>query len=1318
MKELAIHAPTAFHSKTSQSTLGQGGSNEFLDHIFEAIRDPQPIVRACAADALSQCLKILVKRDHASLTGLLCQVHFSLMEGLEQESSRKRPWSAIAKIESVQHGSLLVTSCMLAYTRDFMLPRFDEVCTAVLNFADNPRPLIRLEVVRLMPRLAKRCPGVFGRRYLEQGLAFLIQSAVTPTPPRVGVDIRPSAYTALGQLILAMTDANSGLLIGGTSLPTVKILEDLENPGGGLTVKLSESGVISDKLEEIFTLVQRGLQSGPGTNTLSPALHCAANLVQALGDMALPFIPGLINEMFRAGLTNDLISALHAIAQCVPEQQSIIENRLLQETSLILAGMSSAKDICDPLGAFRSASLRLATQRKNQAAINARLFAREPIPSRASTAPDAAAGKPRVSINMSDDPETVRALVLSLQTLGSFGDSMGRVNTSGAVVPLLPFVQDVAVKYLSHPSSEVRRAAALTTCVLLLPEGFTRKTSYSGVIIEECLTELLRVAVSDPSPIVRLCVVRALDSRYDFYLCQSHHLQSFFLLLRDEAIATRAAGLQLLGRLTVINPAPILPVLRCFLIDLIVELQCGVDTGRGREEATRLLVVFLRAKSLQRLVHPVLHSLVQALPLNGAAPRLASAALEALGELALATGPALQPWVKDVVPHILETMQDQSSTSKQRTSLMTLGQIAGSTGYVIRPYLDYPRLLSQATDVLPGTKRAPWSLRREVIRCLGVLGALDPDRYQAVASNTRKGGAVGGAYFEEQDDADPKERDNDRSLGLSRSPAQNVSNEVQVVKDLDGALSHPETPLTGLESDDDLPAHLSMYEQYAMVVQPVSSLPPARRMTPSDEMFYPTVAIQALMRIFRDPSLAVHHGMVIQAIMFIFKSLGLRCVPFLNKVVPHMIVSIRTCGSSNLRESLLKQVASLSEIVREHLRPYVADIFDVVEQFWSSRHLGTIFLLISKIAVGVPDEFRKFVPRLIRRLLTSLDELQVAEWSSSDMRYSTRGGRIESEKLSLILRSINSLKGVLGDYLHMLVPALIKLSDSLASLSATTHTEFPKSAFVDLHVLTLRTTSALLECQASIGYTKSSNIFWEEQIHAYRSYEFGLSARTVQPLVRLLLSKPPLNREVGLAVMETLCVCARQIGGTRWQQSYHDVVKRSIVQWQKALSKQALTSIGIDGQPIGEDDRSLSCLALYNDVVNDLLMPRPLTKRNGMLFSDEFRMNERQDSLLSPDTRQMSLAEPSAMTADGGVDFDQNPIPPFQPTLNQSNRQKINQGNLQRAWDVTQIASRDDFDQWMRTLSIQLLREAPSPALRATANLAHAYQVRPSKFSI
>eukprot|EP00535_Pseudo-nitzschia_heimii_P010317 CAMPEP_0197192198 /NCGR_PEP_ID=MMETSP1423-20130617/24698_1 /TAXON_ID=476441 /ORGANISM="Pseudo-nitzschia heimii, Strain UNC1101" /LENGTH=514 /DNA_ID=CAMNT_0042645037 /DNA_START=30 /DNA_END=1571 /DNA_ORIENTATION=+ len=514
--------------------------------------------------------------------------------------------------------------------------------------------------------------------------------------------------------------------------------------------------------------------------------------------------------------------------------------------------------------------------------------------------------------------------------------------------------------------------------------------------------------------------------------------------------------------------------------------------------------------------------------------------MEALGELAKTAGAALQPWVNKVVPNILDTLQDQSSASKQRASLRTLAQIAGSTGYVIQPYIDYPKLLSQATDILPGTKRAPWSLRREVIRTLGVLGALDPDLYNVVAPQARKGGAVGGAYFIIQDentinsdDSEPGSNEATRnSFGNSISSLKNstaigrgstrLSSSKNLKKITSSLTSGKKILLSPAEmfrkvndSDDDLPAHLSMYEQYAMVAQPVSSHTPARRMTPVDDEFYPTVTIQALMRVFKDSSLAVHHGMVMQAIMFIFKSLGLRCVPFLNQVVPHVLVTIRICGPTNLRESLLKQVATLSGIVREHLRPYVADIFDIVENFWTSRHLSTIFSLISHIAVGVPDEFKFFVPRLIRLYLMSIDEIQIAEWVSTDLSVYHRRDLQETERLRLILCSIRNLKVVLGDYLHILIPALLKLSDSLLPLMSDqieNNNDLDTSKNLeDLSILMLQTTSVLLECEGTSNFNKSMTPYWGEK----NTYSGNLSARIVQPLIRLLRNKCKKNKSIG-----------------------------------------------------------------------------------------------------------------------------------------------------------------------------------------------------------
>lgn len=62
-------------------------------------------------------------------------------------------------------------------------------------------------------------------------------------------------------------------------------------------------------------------------------------------------------------------------------------------------------------------------------------------------------------------------------------------------------------------------------------------------------------------------------------------------------------------------------------------------------------------------------------------------------------------------------------------------------------------------------------------------------------------------------------------------------------------------------------------------------LPSAGLMTASDE-YYPTVAINALMRVLRDPSMSSQHQGVVNSLMAIFRALGLGSVTYLPKVMP------------------------------------------------------------------------------------------------------------------------------------------------------------------------------------------------------------------------------------------------------------------------------------------------------------------------------------------------------------------------------------------------------------------------------------------------
>lgn len=967
LRELARCAPTVFYGKTHNVNVlhhataaaaagsgagggvardsimaGLGGTNDFLDHIVPVLRDPQPIVRACAADALSECLHILMERQRRTMTAPLCTLHASMMEGL-QPKRFPPPNNVNSGVDHNEfmmtaavhaHGSLLVVSEMLKHSRNFMLPRFDEVCVAVLRHMQHHLVLIRLEVMRLIPRLARRCPEVYGRRYLTQSLEFLIASAAgTPTKSRI--DARPTAFMSIGHLALAMSDESMGG--GDITLPTVRILNLDPGPSMGSReisedveyhfVELKDVGDFQEKLEAIFGLIsdnlKRDISKSGGASAISrcDVLGCFANFVEALGPHADPYVMAIVEDMFDAGLSEDLIRCLHSIIRSVPSKQLSIERRLFQEISSCLAGKAvdlftatknSRPSLSDhvvlpstssPAATSMSLANRPTLERNfmssmSLSSMNPGMRPKKPQQSELdlqdaiNRAESAVVVKPKRSddilINKSMRPEVVDKLVLSLRTLKTIGESYMQVHASDDGNMLLPFLRNVIAQYFDHPSSNVRREAATTCCLLLLPFGDGNKENEdrfqlggaSGSLFEECIQKLLRMAVSDLSPVVRLCIVRGLDARYDAYL-SLNLLAPLFLMLEDEALAVRAHTLQILGRLSRLNPAPILPGLRRVLMDLIIELRCGGDNGGGREVATRLIIIFLREEALQNLTRPFISSIIDALPLSDVAPRLATASLEALGELATVAHTTINPWLRRLISHILMNVQEQNS-SKQRVSLWALGKIAFGTTYVVSPYLDYPQLLSQASDILPTTKRAPWDLRREVFRTFGILGALDPDRFGS-GSTTRKGGGKGGGYFVELED----EKDVGTGHRSSAIPINGSATRNQPV--LSTSLQTRNTPAVDLrvipggtnrkqaqesngsrpksnykDSDNDEPAHLYMYEQYAMTAQPLSKLSPARRLSPSDEAFYPTVAVQALMRILKDSSLSNLHGMVMK----------------------------------------------------------------------------------------------------------------------------------------------------------------------------------------------------------------------------------------------------------------------------------------------------------------------------------------------------------------------------------------------------------------------------------------------------------------------
>ena len=51
----------------------------------------------------------------------------------------------------------------------------------------------------------------------------------------------------------------------------------------------------------------------------------------------------------------------------------------------------------------------------------------------------------------------------------------------------------------------------------------------------------------------------------------------------------------------------------------------------------------------------------------------------------------------------------------------------------------------------------------------------------------------------------------------------------------------------------------------------------------------------------------------------------------------------------------------------------------------------------------------------------------------------------------------------------------------------------------------------------------------------------------------------------------------------------------------------------------------------------------------------------------------------------------------------------VNQQHLKQAWDVSQIATKEDWLEWMHRLAVEFMRESPSHALRACMTLVEIH---------
>lgn len=616
----------------------------------------------------------------------------SLRACLEMISRRDRKWKlqwyfkiwaetqkglTAANPDSI-HGSLLTMGELLASSGEFMLARFKECCDVAIQFKDS-RGLIRDTVIQLFPKLAEYCPSAFCRGYLDESLLHIISTL------QAGVS-KNAGFNALG------------------------------------SIAVSVGPVIEKDLNSIINLIHSEISQSGKKSVCSEALNCLGLLAQAMGPKLTKYIEkDLLSQVFQVKLSPSLIEALNSIALHIPSLVKTIQEELMSAISRILSGTSDINVSVSTVSSHASrpsilhnvGGTSLIKKPRQSGLINMKKSISNPSPDE----------------QVSEIDTTM--ITLALKTLSTF-------NLKSST--LLSFVRDVVATYLERDDATIRQQAAITCSTILLDADGSndpiKLPREQVTVINEVLEKLLTVAIADSAPIIRQTVLQKLDSRYDPYLVQPFCLKVLFIALKDEEISIRSAAMQILGRLAAYNPAYVMPVLRKTLLQLLTLAQFATDS-RSREESAQLLgILMASSESIVRSYVPSILKIMVPL-LSDQDSAASSAALNTLGHLSNVGGSDMRQHLENLVPLIIDGLKDQASSSRREVALRTMGQLVESTGWVIEPYMRYIELLPIVLSILKVDQS--WSVRREAIKLLGILGALDPFKHKMnVLTLTRK----------------------------------------------------------------------------------------------------------------------------------------------------------------------------------------------------------------------------------------------------------------------------------------------------------------------------------------------------------------------------------------------------------------------------------------------------------------------------------------------------------------------------------------------------------------------------------------------------
>lgn len=427
--------------------------------------------------------------------------------------------------------------------------------------------------------------------------------------------------------------------------------------------------------------------------------YCLNKLVIAMGPaLAKYFHNGLLRLIFACILSDYMEETLLTIVDNIPSLEKIIKNKLLAIISYYLSGESF--DHFEKQKEYNKSISDNGQRWRN-----------------------------KYIFNKNDEPkDNIKDTQLISQAL----KMLHRIKFEQS---LTFFARKVLISYCEHDNPIVRKLAILTTCEIYSRNDtlMSSNDKHSLISVNEIVSRVIIIALTDPVSDIRLETLKKMNSAFDSQLAQPDNARLLMTSLKDEFFNIQKEGMNLLGRLSLMNPAYIVPLLRKSLLELLTELKY-TNWRRKKEECLVLLKILCSFNNT--IVEPYI-DMVMDLLLNNAKDTssiVACSALEAISKLSETIEQEMVPYLDELIKLIISILKDKSNTYKKEIAIKTLTKLVSSTGYVISPLLDYSELLGILLGIVQGDISK--NLGLGTLQLIGKLGALDPYKHREISTTS------------------------------------------------------------------------------------------------------------------------------------------------------------------------------------------------------------------------------------------------------------------------------------------------------------------------------------------------------------------------------------------------------------------------------------------------------------------------------------------------------------------------------------------------------------------------------------------------------